>query len=218
MHRNALPLDAKPILLALREYGAVGVIVGSYGAIAQGVELEMTDIDISPKLSSENIRAIARALASIGAREAEVDADNASGGSLILDTLIRDPEFIHTRDLWMFLTPHGEVDLVMHPAGFPNGYADLVDEEAELGQEGESGILYASLDDIRRSKEEAGRHKDVEALNKFPPPTKSNVKFPPLPDYDESLLLARSHKKSESLILRETTDRNGKTIHRWMRP
>ena len=42
-------LRAVPILAALERHGVSYVLVGSYGAIVQGIDLPMTDLDIVPR-------------------------------------------------------------------------------------------------------------------------------------------------------------------------
>ena len=184
MHPEAAPLQPEPILMALLRNRVNCVIVGSFGAVAQGVDLEYTDIDLCIEMSSENIKAAAAALIELDARDGTGDDIDDEGNSLILTTIARDPKFVHTREnSWVFLTPYGEVDLVIKPAGFPGGYEDLVDK-------GATGVMYAQIEDIRRSKELAGRDKDLEALKKFPAPQVDRP-VPPLPDTDELALRAR---------------------------
>ena len=153
----------------------------------QGVELDFTDIDLVPELSSDNVRALARALVELG-----IDQGHGTSREVIA-FMLEKPEFIRAADVWTVLTSHGEVDVTLRPDGFPNGYIDLVDED--VGRDEESKILVASLEDIRRSKEIAGRDKDVAALRMFPRDRRVKP-LRPLPP--------RPHRDEEALRLRDT--------------
>ena len=187
MHPDAKPLDPEAVLAALDRHGVRAVIIGSLAAAMQGVDLPLTDIDLVPELSEANVRALAGALRELG-------IDQERGVSPAVVTFMeRMPAFIRSSDVWTVLTERGEVDITLRPDGFPNGYDDLVDEE--VARDAGSGILLASLDDIRRSKEIAGRDKDIEALGKFPGHSRragTQRPLPPRPPADEAALRARS--------------------------
>lgn len=211
---DARPLNPEAILEALSRNNVECVIIGSFGAILHGIQLEITDIDLVPRLSDENIRALARALSELG-----VDEDHGTGLAVI-KFLGEMPEFIRSSKIWTFLTESGEVDVTLSPDGFPEGYDALVDEAQAGGGLG-SSVLVASLEDIARSKEVAGRDKDREALKKFPVTVRSRppIPLPPLPKQNELTMRMRGYKSRTGLVLRPTTDRRtGKTVMRWMRP
>ncbi len=164
------------------------IVIGSFGAIARGVNLNVTDIDIVPKITPQNVRTLADALLELG-------VDEAHGTSpTVVRFLKENPAFIASNSIWVVLTANGEVDITMQPGGFPGGYDDLVDAAESLG--GNSTVLIASLEDIRRSKEVAGRDKDLEALDKFPdtPYAKSPIPLPPLPPEYELTMRERSSR------------------------
>lgn len=122
--------------------------------------------------------------------------------------------------VWTVLTKRGEVDITLRPDGFPDGYDDLVDEE--VARDTGSRILLASLDDIRRSKEIAGKDKDLDALTRFPDPARRAGSPRPLaarPPADEASLRARAARPTRGLVLKPTVDsRTGRRVMRWMRP
>ncbi len=213
MHPDAKPLDAEKVLTKLDKHGVECVVIGSYGAIMHGVPLTETDIDLVPKLTKDNVRALAKALIDLG-------VDERHGASPAVVRFLQEmPEFITSNSIWVVLTDHGEVDITMRPGGFPGGYDDLVDNAEDVG--GGSTVLIASLEDIKRSKEVAGREKDREALEKFPdiPRSRPPIPLPPLPIRDELTMRMRSASNKGGLVLRPTTDRRtGKTVMRWMRP
>lgn len=199
MHPEAAQRQPIPILKGLQRHRVNCVIVGSFGAIFQGVDLEYTDIDLCVEISTENIKSIAGALIELNAVGGMGDKIDDVGHSFILTTISSDPEFIFTLEhSWVFLTPYGKIDLVMKPARFPRGYEDLT----EIGA---SGISYAHIDDIRRSKELAGRDKDLEALRKFPAPKVARV-AQPLPPNTEQSLIARTTKGTK--IPNSTSNKN----------
>ena len=63
-------LRAVPILAALERHDVSFVLVGSYGAIVQGVDLAMTDLDIVPATGAANRDRLVAALKDLGARGA----------------------------------------------------------------------------------------------------------------------------------------------------
>ena len=69
MHPEAVPLQPETTLKTLLRNRVNCVIVGSFGAIAQGVDLDYTDIDLCIEMSPENIRATAAALVELDAIE-----------------------------------------------------------------------------------------------------------------------------------------------------
>lgn len=60
------------------------------------------------------------------------------------------------------ITTAGPLDLTMTPAG-TDGYPDLVEGAVEITYR-EIEVLTASLEDVARSKEAAGRPKDLKVL------------------------------------------------------
>ena len=59
--------------------------------------------------------------------------------------------------------PAGDFDLVFTPAAAPGGYEDLEPASVMIGI-GEQTARAASVADVLRSKEEAGRDKDIRSL------------------------------------------------------
>lgn len=216
MHPDAKPLDPGAVLAALTRHGVRAVVIGSLAAAMQGVDLPLTDVDLVPELSEGNVRALAAAL-----RELGVDGERGVGPA-VLAFIEQMPDFIGSSDVWTVLTTRGQVDITLRPDGFPNGYVDLVDEE--VARDADSGVLLASLDDIRRSKEIAGRDKDLEALRKFPGRADRGSaprSLPPRPSADEPALAARARAgtRGAGLVLKPTVDRRtGRHVMRWMRP
>jgi hypothetical protein len=76
-----------------------------------------------------------------------------------------DPTLLEAATVWTLTTKFGDLDLVMSPAG-TNGYRDLVRDADELlvAVAPDLTVKVASLADVIRSKEAAGREKDRAAL------------------------------------------------------
>lgn len=114
-------LRAVPIIAALERHGVAYVLMGSYGAIVQGVDLPMTDLDIVPATGAENRDRLVAALKDLGARERRGEATE------VAYELMDDPSQLLDTTFWTFRTEYGDLDVVLRPAGFPRGYDDLVD-------------------------------------------------------------------------------------------
>ena len=165
--RRTTSLRAAPILTALHRRGVDFVTIGSYGAILQNIDLPMTDIDIVPKYTRENRRRLVSALDDLDARELVGDTEED------IDELRSDPDSMGDSIFRTFVTGFGAIDVVLRPAGFPNGYEDLIENAfmATVRDELEPGVtvkaIVADARDIYKSKQEAGRRKDVQALPAF---------------------------------------------------
>jgi hypothetical protein len=76
-----------------------------------------------------------------------------------------DPALLRVGAVWTLVTKHGDLDLVMEPAG-TDGYRDLVRDSDPLtvARRPDLVVEVASLADVIRSKEASGREKDRAAL------------------------------------------------------
>jgi hypothetical protein len=66
-------------------------------------------------------------------------------------------------DVWDLICADGEFDISFHPSGFAEGYAELA-VNAHRSRVGEVQVIVADLADVIRSKESAGRPKDLRVL------------------------------------------------------
>jgi hypothetical protein len=66
-------------------------------------------------------------------------------------------------EIWNLVCELGEFDISFRPAAFDSGYAALAPRAHRLSVEGVI-VLVADLDDVIRSKEAAGRPKDLQVL------------------------------------------------------
>jgi hypothetical protein len=153
--------DPQRLLAALAGAGVRFVLIGGMAAILHGDVGVTLDLDITPEPSDENLERLARALRELGARirtESEPDGlgfDCSQGFFRALG-----PDGIVN-----LTTNAGDLDLAFRPSG-TRGYPDLVRDAVEI--EIEAGapvrIAVASLADVIRSKQAAGREKDRLAL------------------------------------------------------
>lgn len=156
-----------PLLDALGRHQVRYVAIGSYSAIAQGVELPMTDLDIVPATDDENAERLVACLEELGAKEKTGDEPES------IAELRSSPGSLADVEFRMFSTKYGELDIVLRPAGFPRGYEDLVENAviATIQDEADSSLVaevpLAGVRDVYESKRRAGRPKDVRALPFF---------------------------------------------------
>ena len=143
------------ILRVLKKHDVRFIVIGAVAAIAQGYPLNTQDIDITPARDPANLERLAAALRDLDAR-LRVPTNEEGVGFPI------DAQMLAGADMWTLQTRYGDLDLSYVPSG-TQGYEDLRrdarDEEIEGVQVG-----IASLADIIRSKEAAGREKDQAQL------------------------------------------------------
>lgn len=149
------PLEAERILQALNRHEVRYIVIGALGATLHGSPLRTGDIDICPDPKVRNLDRLAAALTELGAKEWDPRKGELFERELSGEALAKDR-------LWIFETRHGELDVVFEPAGTA-GYKDLARDSVELDVSG-VGVRVASLADIIRSKEAAGRDKDKAQL------------------------------------------------------
>jgi hypothetical protein len=189
--------DAEPILAVLERHGVDYVMVGGYAARMHGSQRPTRDVDVTPSTTRENLDRLAGALRQLDARirtEAEPDGlpFNVSGESLSGARMLN------------LQTPHGELHLTIRPAAFEGGYDDLIGGSIRRNV-GTVQVRVAAVEDVIRSKEMAGRRKDVQALPElwklagqarnaanFPqPPQEAAAKPPAQPSPAERIEAAR---------------------------
>lgn len=148
-------LDARRILEALERHGVDYVVIGGFAAFLHRTGVMTVDVDITPRREEENLGRLAAALVELGARLAPPDSEP-----------IEIPLDEHTFDwgtTWTFVTEAGELDVALLPDG-TQGYPDLVRDAERVTLRGGLEVPVASLEDVVRSKEAAGRPKDRAAL------------------------------------------------------
>ena len=144
-------LAPERMLAVLKEHGVRCVLVGGFAAVIYGSPYLTTDVDVVPEWSKENLERLSVALKAMHARVwmasepagVPFEHDAASLGNV---------------EIWNLVTDHGRLDLTFMPSGTA-GYEDLARDAMHLTILGVD-VDVASLADVIRSKEAAGREKD----------------------------------------------------------
>ncbi len=137
------------MLQALSEHGVRFVVIGGFAALFYGSTSLTFDLDITPETSEDNLDRLSAALADLGAR---IRSD---AGAF---PFAHEARSLARAAMWNLTTDHGDLDISFSPSG-TQGYDDL-HRDAELTEVLGIEIEMASLADVVRSKEAAGREKD----------------------------------------------------------
>jgi hypothetical protein len=149
-------IDAATMIRVLQGHDVQFVVVGGFAVELWDVAVRPTvDVDITPEASHRNLGRLAKALSQLGARIRVGDETVEVPGGLTAANI----EGMSVLNLW---TEAGPLDITMIPAG-TGGYAELAERAAEIPFEGVV-VPTASLEDVARSKEAAGRAKDMIVL------------------------------------------------------
>lgn len=142
--------DPRRILQVLQDHGVRYVVIGGFAAAIHGSPYVTSDIDVVPATSAGNLARLSSALDALAAQVRSPDGPlpfSHSASSLAQLRVIN------------LTTEAGDLDLTFVPSG-TSGFDDLIRnaEDVEiLGLE----VPVASLADVIRSKEAAGREKDL---------------------------------------------------------
>ncbi len=149
-------LDPKAILAVLERHGVSFVVIGGLACEVRGVPLPRTeDLDITPDRKEANLDRLSAALTELGA---PIRAPDMPEGLPLSHT----GRSLAAARVWNLVTRHGPMDLAMVPDG-TEGYEDLARNAQDIEAFGVT-VSVASLRDVIRSKEAAGREKDVAHL------------------------------------------------------
>jgi len=151
------PFRPATIVAVLNRHHVRYVIIGAFAAIAQHAPIPATrDIDITPDATAENLSRLSKALTELGARiRTEAAPEGLPFG--------HDATSLGAAEVWNLICDDGEFDISFHPSGFTAGYAQLA-AGAHRVRVGDVVVMVADLDDVIRSKEAAGRPKDLQVL------------------------------------------------------
>jgi hypothetical protein len=144
------------MLSALAEEGVEFVLIGGMAAILHGDVGVTVDLDVVPNREAANLERLARALRTLGARIRTAGEPE----GLAFDC---SAQFFANLSPDSMTTEAGELDVTFCPSG-TQGFRDLRRDAVEIEAAERLHILVASLADIIRSKEAAGREKDRLAL------------------------------------------------------
>lgn len=155
------------IFRVLSEHGVHYVLIGGYAALLHGSPYATFDVDVVPAEDRANLDALSRALKHM---HAKVWTQGSPEG-LPFD---HSAETLSMGRIWNLITDHGRLDITFEPSG-TSGYDDLRRDVLSLTVLGQP-VDVASLADVVRSKQAAGRPKDQlvlpvlrEILGKGPP-------------------------------------------------
>lgn len=149
-------VDAERIVAILRSHDVRFVVVGGFAVELWDVAVQPTiGVDVTPEMSQQNLRRLADGLN-------ELEAGLRVGGDKIEVPGGLTAELIGQMSVLNLVTAAGPVDLTILPAG-TDGYPELVRNATELPYR-DVMVPTASLADVARSKEAAGRPKDLRTL------------------------------------------------------
>lgn len=147
--------DGGSIIEVLVRHGVNFIIIGGFAARAQGSPLLTDDVDVVPAARHDNWARLSAALKELDAKVRAVELDE----PLPFD---HDADSLAASQIWNLTTKYGDLDITQVPSG-TQGYDDLKRDAIDI-ELGGVRIWLASLADIVRSKEAAGRDKDRVAL------------------------------------------------------
>jgi hypothetical protein len=142
--------DPHRILRELHDEGVKFVVIGGIGASALGSPSVTNDLDICYERSKENLERLSRVLFRLGAKLRGAPEDI---------PVRPDARTLAAGDHFTFVTDAGDFDCMGTPSG-SRGYADLADRAVLADMDGIE-VLVASIDDLIRMKQAAGRPKDL---------------------------------------------------------
>ena len=150
--------EPEAILAALERHRVRYVLIGGIAALTRGAQLLTEDVDVTPARDNGNLERLAAALHELDA-QLRIDEPHPT-----LVPLPFDSRLLATSEIWNLMTRYGRLDLVLSPGGFERGFDDLR-RGATRERLGKSlRVRVASLDQLIRSKEAAGRAKDRDAV------------------------------------------------------
>jgi hypothetical protein len=143
------------IIDVLGRHGVRFVVIGGFAAVIHGSPYVTFDIDVVPERSSENLERLSEALEELNARAWTPPEPQGT-------TFRHDAKSLGEVNVWNLVTDHGRLDLTFVPSG-TSGYEDLSRDAGHFVIL-DVGVDVASLADVIRSKEAAGRDKDLYVL------------------------------------------------------
>jgi len=151
------PLNAAAIVDVLNRHNVKFVVIGAFAAIAQHAPIPATrDIDLTTDSSLENLTRLSAALKELGAR---IRTDAVDEGL----PFNHDGRSLAASSVWNLICHFGEFDISFWPSGIPGGYEELAVRARRMRVDSVD-VMVADLSDVIRSKEAAGRPKDLQVL------------------------------------------------------
>jgi predicted nucleotidyltransferase len=139
------------ILAALDRHGVRYVVIGGLAAILHGAPHVTTDVDIVPEEALRNLERLSEVLRELNAKIRVAGEEDGVPFGHDADSLAR-------VRIWNLVTDRGNLDITFQPSG-THGYEDLRRDAVQMTVRGVE-VPVASLADVIRSKEAAGRERD----------------------------------------------------------
>jgi hypothetical protein len=127
------------------------VVIGGFAAVIHGSPYVTGDIDIVPQSAKENLERLSEALDELHAKIWTADEPEGIAFG-------HDAKSLSDTNIWNLITDYGRLDLTFVPSG-TSGYEDVSRDATRVAVLGVT-VDVASLADVIRSKEAAGRDKD----------------------------------------------------------
>lgn len=150
-----MTFDPTEIIRVLDSHRVRYVLIGGMAATLHGADYVTSDLDITPDQDISNLERLSDALTDL---EARIRVDDHPEGL----SFAHDGKSLATVGFWNLVTRAGDLDISFVPSG-TSGYADLRRDAVKVVIHG-TPVAIASLADVVRSKEAAGRAKDRAAL------------------------------------------------------
>jgi len=152
-------VDAATMLDTLRRHSVQYVVIGGFAAELHEVAIPPTkNVDVTPSPTADNLERLAQALDELNARfrvpggpPEGVEIPGGITGAWLADMVTV-----------TLTTDAGALDIALRPDG-TTGYSDLSTSRTMITHEGQA-VPVAGLADVIRSKEAAGREKDLLVL------------------------------------------------------
>jgi hypothetical protein len=149
---ESIPYEPDRLLEVLERHTVRYVVIGGFAAVLRGSPYDTRDVDLTPDPGTRNLRRLAEAL-----RELEATIRIEPG--MKPRDLSFEPDFLRRFQNLALVTVHGNLDICLTPDG-TRGYSDLKRGANRERITPTVEISVASLADVIRSKQAAGREKD----------------------------------------------------------
>jgi hypothetical protein len=154
---TAAAFDPNVMLATLERHGVDYVVIGGLAATVRGSPYVTFGLDITPRRARDNFARLAAALRELDARLRVPGLDEPP------DFLLDERSF-DQGTTWTFTTRAGPLDVALLPDG-TRGFPDLSRSATREVVGDDLSVCVASLADVIRSKEAAGRDKDHQVLD-----------------------------------------------------
>ena len=151
MSQAEIEFRPEKLLEVLAHHGVRYVLIGGFAGVIHGSPYVTTDVDVVPDQAAANLARLSVALDEL---HAKVWTDAEPTGV----PFDHDAASLAGAEMWNLVTDFGRLDLTFVPSG-TGGYPDVARDAMHLTILG-TEVDVASLADVIRSKEAAGREKD----------------------------------------------------------